>query len=432
MSEPGLRLVPAHGGPDVDPSLGRVARGDARPSRRSTTSCPRRCSGWPAAWSATRPGPRTSPRRSSSRSGARPLASTARLGKAKTWVMTIAHRRAVDAVRRNESQQAAGHEGRARRGQPRRAGRRRDPDRGARRSPRVHGDADRPAARVGPAGVLQRLHLQRGGDSAGQAASHHQDEDARRTDPSARLPGGSTMSTDLHTLSGAYCHRRAQRRGGQLVRAPISSSARPAATRSASCRRPPPGWAPVEVAAPPAALKARVLAAADQQPQLPPKVHLPGSRRRRSAAGPALAAAAAAAVLVVAGGPSVSPSWAGATTQAPLAAAVSQVFQATDAHTRQGLARSTATRPAWRPRRAATRWPSTPVASAAGQPAGLPAVDDPRGTRPTRRSSSASDVRGASMAMPSYGYDGRDHRRARRRVEQPTHRPDRHRRPGSV
>ena len=33
------------------------------------------------------------------------------LGKAKTWVMTIAHRRAVDAVRRSESQKRQDHDG---------------------------------------------------------------------------------------------------------------------------------------------------------------------------------------------------------------------------------------------------------------------------------------------------------------------------------
>ena len=32
----------------------------------------------------------------------------------------------------------------------------------------------------------------------------HQDPNAGRSDPSPRLPGGSAMSTDLHTLSGAY------------------------------------------------------------------------------------------------------------------------------------------------------------------------------------------------------------------------------------
>jgi RNA polymerase sigma-70 factor, ECF subfamily len=104
VSEPGLRLVPSQGPSDVDLLLGRVARGDAQAFEKLydelsavVFGLARRVVRDPAraedvtqevfleVW-------RKAARFDSS------------LGKAKTWVLTIAHRRAVDAVRRSESQ----------------------------------------------------------------------------------------------------------------------------------------------------------------------------------------------------------------------------------------------------------------------------------------------------------------------------------------
>jgi RNA polymerase sigma-70 factor (ECF subfamily) len=103
MSEPGLRLVPAQGPTDVDLLIGRVARGDARAFEAlydelssAVFGLARRVVRDPAraedvtqevfleVW-------RKAARFDSS------------LGKARSWVMTIAHRRAVDAVRRTEA-----------------------------------------------------------------------------------------------------------------------------------------------------------------------------------------------------------------------------------------------------------------------------------------------------------------------------------------
>lgn len=103
MSEPGLRLVPSQGPSDVDSLVGRVARGDTRAFEslydelssavfglaRRVVRDPTRAEDvtqevFLEVW-------RKAARYDSS------------LGKAKTWVMTIAHRRAVDAVRRSES-----------------------------------------------------------------------------------------------------------------------------------------------------------------------------------------------------------------------------------------------------------------------------------------------------------------------------------------
>src|SRR6201989_1014603 len=109
MSDPGLRRVPASGPSDVDALIGRVARGDARafealydelsaavfglarrvvrdPSRAEDVTQEVFLEVW--------------------RKAAR---FDSALGKAKTWVLTIAHRRSVDAVRRSEVQKSDDH-----------------------------------------------------------------------------------------------------------------------------------------------------------------------------------------------------------------------------------------------------------------------------------------------------------------------------------
>jgi RNA polymerase sigma-70 factor, ECF subfamily len=109
MVEPGLRLVPAQGPSDVDLLVGRVARGDTQAFEalydelsaavfglaRRVVRDPTRAEDvtqevFLEVW-------RKAARFDSS------------LGKAKTWVMTIAHRRAVDAVRRSESHKRQDH-----------------------------------------------------------------------------------------------------------------------------------------------------------------------------------------------------------------------------------------------------------------------------------------------------------------------------------
>jgi anti-sigma-K factor RskA len=83
-----------------------------------------------------------------------------------------------------------------------------------------------------------------------------------------------------------------------------------------------------EVIAPPAALKARVLAAADQLPQLPPKVTpLSSAPSRRWTA--RVLSAAAAVVLVVAAGFAVSQS---RQEQPSVSASTATVFAAPDVH----------------------------------------------------------------------------------------------------
>ena len=102
-SEPGLRLVPATGGADIDALVSRVARGDSQafdalydlvssavygvarrvvrdPTRAEDVTQDVFLEVWRKAARFDR-----------------------KLGKGKTWIMTIAHRRAVDAVRRSES-----------------------------------------------------------------------------------------------------------------------------------------------------------------------------------------------------------------------------------------------------------------------------------------------------------------------------------------
>jgi len=104
VSEPGLRLVSAQDPPDIDQLVGQVAVGDAQAFAAlydelssAVFGLARRVVRDPAraedvtqevfleVWRKAARFDRT-------------------LGKAKTWVLTIAHRRAVDAVRRSESQ----------------------------------------------------------------------------------------------------------------------------------------------------------------------------------------------------------------------------------------------------------------------------------------------------------------------------------------
>ena len=217
-------------------------------------------------------------------------------------MMTIAHRRAVDAVRRNESHKRQDHHT--------------APDEVSHDEP---ADAVIEAEEHGAVrecmDTLTDLQLEsvrlayfngytyrRGGDSPGEATSHDQD---RMRDGLIRLRDcleGATMSTDLHTLSGAYAVDALSAEEAeefethldacQACRDEVRELQEAAARMGAS-----------EALVPPPALKARMLAAADQQPQLPPKV-IPRSRRARCRADVGarqLVAAAAAVVLIVAG-----------------------------------------------------------------------------------------------------------------------------------
>lgn len=110
------------------------------------------------------------------------------------------------------------------------------------------------------------------------------------------------MSTELHTLSGAFALDALTAEEAARFRTHLEECAacrdEVRELRAAAAR-----MGEVEATAPPAALKARVLAAVDRTPQEPPKVvpHDRGSADRWRRWAPRLAAAAAAIVVAVGG-----------------------------------------------------------------------------------------------------------------------------------
>src|SRR3954447_1510983 len=226
--------------------------------------------------------------------------------------------------------QASGRPHRAGGGQPRRAGRQRDPRRGAGRGPRVPGHPHRPPAGVGAGRFLQGLHVRGGAGPPRQAAPYDQDPDEGRPDPPPRLPGGPAMSSDLHTLSGAYAldALSPEERARFATHLQECSACREEVRelQEAASR-----MGAAEPIAPPQALKARVLAAADRQPQLPPKV-TSLERARKHGRRAWIAGAAAAVVLLLAGAVTVLRLQ--QQDEPPVATpSVAQVFEAPDAHT---------------------------------------------------------------------------------------------------
>ena len=111
MSEPGLRLVSAGGPADIDVLIGRVARGDAGAFESlydelasAVFGLARRVVRDPARAEDVTQEVFLEVWRKASRYDRA-------LGTPRTWVLTIAHRRAVDAVRRSESQKRQDNHG---------------------------------------------------------------------------------------------------------------------------------------------------------------------------------------------------------------------------------------------------------------------------------------------------------------------------------
>jgi anti-sigma-K factor RskA len=139
------------------------------------------------------------------------------------------------------------------------------------------------------------------------------------------------MSTDLHTLSGAYAidalsPAEAEEFEKHLDQCPacrdeVRELQAAAARMGAS-----------EATVPPPSLKARVLAAADEQPQLPPQVTSLDERRSRRWV-PRVAGLAAAAVLLAAAVVGISRPWEEDNAPPVAGNPVSEVFDAPDAHT---------------------------------------------------------------------------------------------------
>jgi anti-sigma-K factor RskA len=205
------------------------------------------------------------------------------------------------------------------------------------------------------------------------------------------------MSTDLHTLSGAYAVDALSAEEAQLFDKHLEEcqacrdevrELQAAAARLGAA----------EAIAPPAALRARVLAAADQQPQLPPRV-TPVEAVRRTSWLPRLAVAAAAAVLVAAG--AIGISQIGGDDEPPMAAGVTQVFKAKDHHEAKVSTEYGEVRVATSPSRNEMAVDARDLEPLDG--GRVYQVWSIRGTEQDPVVVLEGDVRGASMAMPGEG-----------------------------
>jgi RNA polymerase sigma-70 factor (ECF subfamily) len=111
MPEPDLRLVPPEGPADVDHLMRRVARGDSQAFEALYDELS------PAVFGLARRVVRDPARAEDVTQEVfldvwrKATRFDVELGKAKTWVMTIAHRRAVDAVRRSEAHKRQDNQG---------------------------------------------------------------------------------------------------------------------------------------------------------------------------------------------------------------------------------------------------------------------------------------------------------------------------------
>lgn len=203
------------------------------------------------------------------------------------------------------------------------------------------------------------------------------------------------MSTDLHTLSGAYALDALSEEEAQQFRLHLRDC--PACReevrelRQAAAR-----MGQSEPIPPPSALRQRILAAADRVPQLPPKV-TPIERARSPRWIARIAAAAAAAVLVVAAGFGIGQFRSGGQQNG-----VTQVFQAADAHEATVKTRTGAT---------VTVATSRRLGKMAVETDALPSLGDQRvyqiwaihhGT-PTSAGLLHDPEHGAAMALPSAG-----------------------------
>jgi anti-sigma-K factor RskA len=138
------------------------------------------------------------------------------------------------------------------------------------------------------------------------------------------------MSTELHTLSGAFALDALSPQEAEEFRTHLEGCAvcrqEVRELREAAAR-----MGEVEALAPPPELKARVLAVADRTPQKPPKiVPLSGTTPARRRWARRLAAAAAAVVVI--GGGAIGVQTLVGDQDTGLQAAVVQVFEAGDAH----------------------------------------------------------------------------------------------------
>ena len=214
----------------------------AATSRRSpscTTGSAASPTGSRCASCATRRSPRTPCRRRSSACGARAGSFMPERAKARTWILTLVHRRAVDLVRREQRRRTEPLEESCRRPRPSRA----DDEAWLRlereRVQAALAAAARPAARGDRARLLRRVHAVGAGRAARPAAGHDQEPDVRRARAPARAPrrrSGRSMDGPPRADRRLRARRPRRRRHGALRGAPRDLRALPRGARRASGR----------------------------------------------------------------------------------------------------------------------------------------------------------------------------------------------------
>ena len=190
-----------------------------------------------------------------------------------SWMLTIAHRKAVDRVRLGPGVQPTARTAYGSRNQERPYDITAETVERSLDAQRVRSALDsltETQREGGRAGLLRGLHAHRGRRPAGRPPRHGEDPNPRRADPSARHLGSAAMSADIHGLLAAPTPSTRSTTTSARRSSCTSRSAPSARTRSPACGQPPSSSVHVSAATPPTALRASVLRQISTVRPIPP------------------------------------------------------------------------------------------------------------------------------------------------------------------